>query len=416
MYENLHIYPFWLTEKEDVVAIVGSGEVGTDYYKYSKLFNWNSVDLLDEAFEGYKAGVAVSFFDASKMEKYAKIIITTEKKEDRESVIDKLIASDIPEERIIFNVCDGEKQYLHLLDWYYSKYTMNNWKTSVRCKFVNLPHYVLPLLFQKIGNIKLEYSGEFPELIIYGYTCGARCDYPYFEKNALKIGYWPTEPYLPDFSVLDYAFSGRIVNTKKNIYCRAYWPSIDIQDRKKYTDVKLFDRKFCNFISSNGYRGDGAILRKFFFLKLSEYKHIDSPGKVLNNIQNVIEPFAGSWRYSKLSFISNYKFTIAFENHMLDGYTTEKLFDPLSRGSIPIYWGNPTITKYVNKDCFINCEDYDYDFEKVIRRIIQIDNDLDAYMRMLTTSPMLETYFSEKIMDEEDGWNMIIRSLLKEKS
>ncbi len=58
---------------------------------------------------------------------------------------------------------------------------------------------------------------------------------------------------------------------------------------------------------------------------------------------------------------------------MLPGYTTEKLFDCFKAGTVPIYWGNPEITRDVNPKAFINCNDYENDFDAVIERVKEID-------------------------------------------
>lgn len=44
-----------------------------------------------------------------------------------------------------------------------------------------------------------------------------------------------------------------------------------------------------------------------------------------------------------LHFVAQYKFTIAFENAVCEDYITEKLWRPLTVGSIPIYLGSPSI-------------------------------------------------------------------------
>ena len=56
--------------------------------------------------------------------------------------------------------------------------------------------------------------------------------------------------------------------------------------------------------------------------------------------------------------------------------------------SIPIYWGNPLVTKDFNPKAFINCNDYDNDFDAVIERIKELDNDPDKYLAMLRENPM----------------------------
>jgi hypothetical protein len=134
-----------------------------------------------------------------------------------------------------------------------------------------------------------------------------------------------------------------------------------------------------------------------------KYKHVDCPGLVLNNMpRGSIAPrwqsseyssgnVDAGWNQGKLDFLRNYKFTIAFENLCFDGYTTEKLIHPFMANSVPIYWGNPLVTKDFNPKAFINCNDYD-SFDDVIQRVKELDNDDEQYLEMLRQPPMQESY------------------------
>ena len=51
---------------------------------------------------------------------------------------------------------------------------------------------------------------------------------------------------------------------------------------------------------------------------------------------------------------SRYEFALCFENMAMLGYITEKIFDALFSGCIPIYWGAPDITDYIPSDCFVD--------------------------------------------------------------
>lgn len=53
-----------------------------------------------------------------------------------------------------------------------------------------------------------------------------------------------------------------------------------------------------------------------------------------------------------------YKFSIAFENAWYPGYTSEKIVTSMLAGTIPIYWGNPDISREFNSASFINCHDF----------------------------------------------------------
>lgn len=104
----------------------------------------------------------------------------------------------------------------------------------------------------------------------------------------------------------------------------------------------------------------------------------------MNNIGKTID--------SKLNFQSKHKFVIAFENTSTPGYTTEIIVHAFAAGTIPIYWGNPEITKEFNPGSFINCHDYgltEKGESKVILKIVdeikRIDNDDFLYFKMLST-------------------------------
>ena len=58
---------------------------------------------------------------------------------------------------------------------------------------------------------------------------------------------------------------------------------------------------------------------------------------------------------SKFQILQNYKFSICFENVKdVAGYITEKIFDSMSAGSVPIYLGANNIQDHIPKRCFIN--------------------------------------------------------------
>jgi len=99
-----------------------------------------------------------------------------------------------------------------------------------------------------------------------------------------------------------------------------------------------------------------------------------------------------NWTQSKVDFISNYKFTIAFENSSYIGYTTEKMLNPLSAASVPIYWGNPEVEEDFNPNAFINANGYEDRLDELVKKVIELDNDDEAYLKMLHADPMKEGY------------------------
>ncbi len=227
-------------------------------------------------------------------------------------------------------------------------------------------------------HYKIEISDN-PDILFYS------CFGSEFMKydNCIRI-FYTEENVRPDFNFCDYAIGfDRMQFGNRYIRKKIYTSSPCLEPGKRY-----FDRKFCNFIYSNFNDGDNTKNRIVFYNMLSKYKHIDAPGKVCNNMQNAISPRAGNFSQGKLDFISDYKFTIAFENCIYPGYVTEKLFHPFQANSVPIYLGDPDITLDFNEKSFVNVNAFP-NFEACIEYIKYLDNNEKAYMEVLSENPMV---------------------------
>ncbi|MBQ7595964.1 MAG: alpha-1,3-fucosyl transferase, partial [Clostridia bacterium] len=180
----------------------------------------------------------------------------------------------------------------------------------------------------------------------------------------------------PDFNFCDYAiafdrisFGDRYLRFPHFAY-RDEFP-VSVEKHHITEDDLARKTKFCNFIYSNS---NASKTRENFFRLLSEYKHVDSGGRYLNNIGGPVA--------DKLEFQKDYKFSIAFENDSSLDYTTEKIMDAFAAKTIPIYWGNKNIANDFNPKSFINCHDYD-SFEQVVERVKEIDNDPELFRSIL---------------------------------
>jgi hypothetical protein len=61
---------------------------------------------------------------------------------------------------------------------------------------------------------------------------------------------------------------------------------------------------------------------------------------------------------SKSQTLSQYRFALCFENMVLNGWMTEKMFDCLFAGTVPVYWGAPDVLEWVPAECFIDMRQF----------------------------------------------------------
>jgi hypothetical protein len=242
-------------------------------------------------------------------------------------------------------------------------------------------------------------------------------------QNA-KMIYFSGEPFY-DIGVNDYALTPFYIDEPNyfrfplyllyayEYYKCGYTNSYDeILYKKSYIGRSVLDDKsaFCSYVARGA--GHPECRRTPFFEKLNEYKFVASMGDHLRNT----EPIPGEsgtimGSINKCEILKYFKFNMAFENSMeyngKIGYATEKIYEPMMALSIPIYWGNPEVHKDFNTKSFINWNDYGSD-EKVIERIIEIDNDDDLYMDY-----MKENYFANDELFKIDYLVNIFEEILK---
>lgn len=61
---------------------------------------------------------------------------------------------------------------------------------------------------------------------------------------------------------------------------------------------------------------------------------------------------------SKYEILSRYRFSLCLENMEMAGYVTEKIFDCLYAGTIPIYLGAPDINSLIPEQTYIDCRSF----------------------------------------------------------
>ena len=133
----------------------------------------------------------------------------------------------------------------------------------------------------------------------------------------------------------------------------------------------------------------GKIVSKFyriFPIKFSAFKHCYK-GKV----------------ESKTAVLGNYKFSICYENFRgLNGQITEKIFDCMFSGCVPIYWGAENITDYIPKECFIDRRDFN-DHSALLKFLKAVDaNQFDDYqsaMKVFLASDSAQNFYRQNYVE-----------------
>lgn len=188
--------------------------------------------------------------------------------------------------------------------------------------------------------------------------------------------FYTGENVAPPLGYCDYSFSFDYLNDSRNYRLPHYllYDGYYELEMKKNIESSLANRKFCNFVASNG----NCQERNQFVQLLSQYKKVDCGGRWMNNIGYPVQ--------DKRKFQSDYKFSISFENNAYrpqhPGYTTEKIMEPMTVNSMPIYWGNPEIGKEFNTKSFVNFYDFN-NVQEMIEYIIELDKNDDIYLEKL---------------------------------
>lgn len=220
--------------------------------------------------------------------------------------------------------------------------------------------------------------------------------YSYIQETQDKITiFHPGEAISTDFNFFDYG-----IGFDNFEYGDRYFRFLPLAvTLKRGTSINHienpFDRKFCNFIYANP---DAHPYRDKFFHLLNTYKKVDSLGSHLKNVNYDIEPRHGNWYQGSIDIKSQYKFSLSFENSIFRGYTSEKIISSFQAKSVPIYWGNPNVTKEIDPDGFINCHDYET-LDEVIEVIKIIDTDKNKYLKMLNSAKSIfleDTFYARQ--------------------
>lgn len=172
-------------------------------------------------------------------------------------------------------------------------------------------------------------------------------------------------------------------------------------------------RKFCIYLSSNTVE-----LRESFFSELKKKSEpygysVDALGSCYGeygSFQAASSRYDDNFVDEAIRLISQYKFYIAMENEIIDGYITEKIINAYLAKSVPIYWGTPDIYKFFSPNSIIDINNFDC-MSLAIKHIISTAHSMSLCRAMINTEKLYA-----HTMDDLFSWHTEVgsHSLAKE--
>ena len=249
---------------------------------------------------------------------------------------------------------------------------------SLSINFSDCPIHLEDFFVRLLSQRYQLHREDRPEFLIYALTGQRHRLY-----NCTKI-YTHHEVYRPNWKECDYAILPFLGNDPRHYYLPifAYNRSPEPLIRKNidWSQIRSEKTRFCSLLSA--YVNRTVQQRMDFFDKLNRRRKVDSIGRAGNNT---------GWKVPgghapKLEVLKPYKFTIAFENKELDGWTTEKMYDPLAVHTVPIFWGDRRAVEYFNPEAFISAYDFK-SLSELADYVCEVDSNEALYLRYLQAPP-----------------------------
>ena len=172
-----------------------------------------------------------------------------------------------------------------------------------------------------------------------------KCKYVFTWDTSLVDGKRYIRTYLPVTAV--YPEIPRISFSEKRLLVDISCNKTSVHPRELYSErrntIKFFDREFSSDFDLYG-------------VGWNSYRDTDLWNRATNcNISdNFNQTYRGPVRH-KWDVLPKYKFNICYENIREErDYVSQRIFDVLRCGCVPIYLGAPNIEEYVDKDAFLD--------------------------------------------------------------
>lgn len=256
------------------------------------------------------------------------------------------LAEKLQNQGVFINTVDFlfENELDQNIHHYFSLGVMSNINELNKRKDINLKGFLImepPVVSPELYNALPELTSRFEKVYIHN-TEGDGYSLDRVDKSKLNRLYWPQ----PCFGVIEKNWANtdrlnRIVvingnHRPKSIEGELYSKRIEaMAGLVKLNAVDLYGRGWAKWW-----------LRSSFWLP-----YWMNRGRLMSIYKGECS--------SKLDILSQYRFCLCFENMSMKGYVTEKIFDCLYAGTIPLYWGAPDIDSLIPAEVYIDVRKFE---------------------------------------------------------
>lgn len=211
----------------------------------------------------------------------------------------------------------------------------------------------------------------------------------FFSGEDLESNTFPKlKNYKNILSKIDLSLGFNIEESSKNFYLPLWFLSFIEPD----STLESITKKLNN-INNINYRKDGRNkfacqisrhdingIREKIILLLKKIDNVDCAGNFMKNTDDLVNKFSDN----KIAFLKNYKFNICPENSDTIGYTTEKIFDAIMAGCIPVYWSDKNLHDFgiLNRNAILFYDENNP--QKLFDEILKIHRNDDAYFEFIS--------------------------------
>lgn len=230
--------------------------------------------------------------------------------------------------------------------------------------------------------------------------CSPLCvPFEYMKYDCPRIMY--TGEYLSaDFTAIDYFigfddinFGDRMFRLPLYLYsdhCR--FPPADPPTYDQAAKILKSKEYFCNYIF--GHQTQMGI-REQILDGLAAYRRVECAGVHRNNMPDGLTLNI----HNKFDFMRKCKFSISAESVCYPGFTSEKIGHAFRTSSIPIYYGDPDVTKDFNENAFVNYSSFE-NVDALVKRVIELDQNDDLYIEMLCQHRYVQANFEAVMLEK----------------